>query len=108
MLNLPILTSLNTQNFGQRFITNCDCFWNFFHSTPGTMDWVILICLTLLTRDVTTLSHTDSLELALCHLIRNTPYYPKYGLHEEAKCLTRVKVADSIACLRDADNEVKT
>ena len=72
------------------------------------MDWVILICLTLLTRDVTTLSHNDSLELALCHLIRNTPYYPKYGLHEEAKCLTRVKVADSIACLRDADNEVKT
>ena len=47
----------------------------------------------------------DSLELTLCHLIRKTPYYPKYGLHEKAKCLTRVKVDETLACLRDNDNE---
>lgn len=61
----------------------------------------------MLTSEVYAVYDEDLLELNLCHLIRHTPFYPRYGLHQKAECLTRVKVADGIACLRDNDNEVK-
>ena len=46
-------------------------------------------------------------ELILCQLLKHTPAFVIYRLHEKSECLSQVKTFGSVICLRDTYNQVK-
>ena len=54
------------------------------------------------------LSQTDQIaELMLCKLLKHTPNYSIYKLHDKSNCHSHVKVFGDVACLRNGENKVR-
>ena len=53
-------------------------------------------------------SNDQTIELTLCGLLKHTPFFVIYQLHDKSNCLSHVKHFGKIICLRDGENKVNT